>query len=100
MRTLQKRVQVLYRFRCDHCRSEFEMTEEEKTENDWKFTGYGYSYKEGKNIFREVDRESKRIPSNTGDKFECPVCNCVRYVKRNDMHRISVMDDGTEIQDY
>ena len=36
MKTLQKRVQVLYRFRCERCRSKFEMTEEEKT--DWKFT--------------------------------------------------------------
>lgn len=100
MKTLQKRVQVLYRFRCERCRSQFEMTEEEKLENDWKFTGYEYSYKEGKHVFKEVNREIEKYPHNLLDHFECPVCNCVRYVRKNEMHRFSVMDDGTEIKDY
>lgn len=100
MKTLQKRVQILYRFRCERCRSKFEMTEEEKLENDWKFTGYKYSNKEGKYIFKEVDRESARYPHNPLDNFECPVCNCVRHVSVGDMHRYSVMDDGTEVKDY
>ena len=30
MYILQKRVRVLYRFRCDACKSKFEMTEDEK----------------------------------------------------------------------
>lgn len=99
MKTLQKKVNVLYRFRCERCRSQFEMTEEEKDLNDWKFTNYHYSRKEGKHVFGPVDRE-KQIKSNQLNHFECPVCNCVRYVRRGDMHRYTVMDDGTEIQDY
>ena len=88
MKTLQKRVQVLYRFRCDRCRSKFEMTEEEKLENDWKFD--------------EGDKSNPyhTSPSNPLDHFDCPVCGCVRYVRKNDMHRFSVMDDGTEVMDY
>lgn len=99
MKTLQKRVQILYRFRCERCRSKFEMTEEEKNENDWKFTNYHYSYKESKHVCGPVDRE-KQAKSNPLDYFECPVCNCVRYVRRGDMHRYSVMDNGTEIKEY
>ena len=76
------------------------MTKEEKLENDWKFTGYKFSYEENKHIFEEVDREKFTFPRNPGDRFECPVCNCVRYVRRNDMHRYHVMDNGTEVQDY
>ena len=88
MKTLQKRVQVLYRFRCERCRSKFEMTEEEKLENDWKFD--------------EGDKSNPyhTSPSNPLDHFDCPVCGCVRYVRKNDMHRFSVMDDGTEVMDY
>ena len=88
MKTLQKRVQVLYRFRCERCRSKFEMTEEEKLENDWKFD--------------EGDKSNPyhTSPSNPLDHFDCPVCKCVRYVMKNDMHRFSVMDDGTEVMDY
>ena len=88
MKTLQKRVQVLYRFRCERCRSKFEMTEEEKLENDWKFD--------------EGDKSNPyhTSPSNPLDHFDCPVCECVRYVMKNDMHRFSVMDDGTEVMDY
>ena len=88
MKTLQKRVQVLYRFRCERCRSKFEMTEEEKLENDWKFDG------------GDKSNPHHTLPSNPLDHFDCPVCGCVRYVRQNDMHRISVMGDGTEIMDY
>ena len=88
MKTLQKRVQVLYRFRCDRCRSKFEMTEEEKLENDWKFDG------------GDKSNPYHTSPSNPLDHFDCPVCGCVRYVRKNDMHRFSVMDDGTEVMDY
>lgn len=91
MKTLQKRVQVLYRFRCGRCRSEFEMTEEEKLENDWKF-----DYR----IYKEKFRAEGRNPKNPLDHFDCPVCGCERYVSRGDMHRFAVMDDGTEIMEY
>ena len=91
MKTLQKRVQVLYRFRCERCRSKFEMTEEEKLENDWKF-----DYRKDKEKLRaEGDK-----PTNLLDRFDCPVCGCKRYVMRKDMHRFAVMDDGTEIMEY
>ena len=91
MKTLQKRVQVLYRFRCERCRSKFEMTEEEKLENDWKFD-------DRKN--KEILRAEGCKPMNTLDNFDCPVCGCKRYVMRKDMHRFAVMDDGTEIMEY
>ena len=91
MKTLQKRVQVLYRFRCERCRSKFEMTEEEKLENDWKFDD---------RIDKEKLRTEGRFPINPSDIFDCPVCGCERRVSRGDMHRIDVMDDGTEIMEY
>ena len=91
MKTLQKRVQVLYRFRCERCRSKFEMTEEEKLENDWKFDDRKY---------KEKLRAEGHIPMNHLDHFDCPVCGCKRYVSRGDMHRFAVMDDGTEIMEY
>ena len=91
MKTLQKRMQVLYRFRCERCRSKFEMTEEEKLENDWKFDGR-------KN--KEKLRTEGRFPINHLDHFDCPVCGCKRYVMEKDMHRFAVMDDGTEIIEY
>lgn len=91
MKTLQKRVQTLYRFRCERCSSKFEMTEEEKLENDWKFD-------DGKD--KEKRRAEGRTPNNPLDHFDCPVCSCRRYVMRKDMHRFAVMDDGTEIMEY
>lgn len=91
MKTLQKRVQVLYRFRCSGCKSKFEMTSEEKLENDWKFDD-----RKNKNDLREKGWG----PSNPLDYFYCPVCNCQQLVKRCDMHKIAVMDDGTEIVCY
>ena len=92
MKTLQKRVQVLYRFRCERCRSKFEMTEEEKLENDWKFDD---------RIDKERLRAEGHIPlMNHLNQFDCPVCGCKRYVMEKDMHRFAVMDDGTEIIEY
>ena len=91
MKTLQKRVQVLYRFRCERCRSKFEMTEEEKLENDWKFDDHRD---------KEKRRAEGRGPMNNLDYFDCPVCGCKRYVMKKDMHRFAVMDDGTEIMEY
>lgn len=69
MKTLQKRTQVLYRFRCARCSSQFEMTEEEMKTND------------------------------PVQHFDCPVCG-LGHVRRNDVHKYSVMNDGTEIQNY
>lgn len=91
MKTLQTRVQVLYRFRCSRCKSQFEMTAEEKLENDWKFD-------DRKN---KDDLRAKGLPPyNPVDYFNCPVCNGKRMVMRRDMHKISVMDDGTEVVHY
>ena len=91
MKTLQKRVQVLYRFRCERCRSKFEMSEAEKMENDWEFDDRN-------------DKERRRAegyaPHNPLDNFNCPVCGCRRHVMRGEMHRFAVMDDGTEIRVY
>lgn len=91
MKTLQKRVQILYRFRCSRCKSKFEMTSEEKLENDWKFDD-----RKNKNDLREKGWS----PSNPLDYFDCPICNCKQLVKRCDMHKIAVMDDNTEIVCY
>lgn len=88
MKTLQKRVQVVYRFRCQRCRSKFEMTEEEKLENDWKFDAGDKSNPYHTN------------PLNPMNNFDCPVCQTISYVYKEEMHRYSVMDDGTEIMDY
>lgn len=95
MKTLQREVQVLYRFRCERCRSQFEMTAEEKRENDIKFTE-NWDDK----LRQQEEYGWTPMPHNLNDKFDCPVCNCVRYVRRGDMHRYHVMDDGTEIMDY
>lgn len=99
MKTLQERVRILYRFRCHTCRSKFEMTEEEKIENDWKFTNYIFSREENKWVCGPVNRD-KDYRSNSLNYFDCPVCRCVRHVKRGDMHKYTVMDDGTEVMDY
>ena len=60
MRILQKNEQLLYRFRRSNCYSKFEMTEEEKLENDWKF-----DFMEDK----EKRRASGRYPFNYSDYF-------------------------------
>jgi len=75
------------------------MTEEEKIENDWKFSNYKFSRKENRWVCGPVDRE-KDFKHNPLDHFDCPICNAVSYVRRNDMHIFHVMDDGTEIKDY
>lgn len=99
MKTLQERVKIVYRFRCDTCRSKFEMTEEEKIENDWKFTNYIFSKEENKWICGPVNRDKDFI-SNPLRYFDCPVCKRVRNVKHGEMHKYSVMNDGTEIMNY
>ena len=95
MKTLQREVQILYRFRCERCRSKFEMTAEEKRENDIKFTD---------NWAKQLEQQEQYgwtpMPHNPHDHFDCPVCGCIRYVRRGDMHSFHVMDDGTEIMDY
>lgn len=78
MKILQKRVQVLYRFRCDACKSKFEMTEDEKLKNDLEFGNY-----------------RDRL-----DRFSCPLCKHTGIVLGGYMHRFAVMDDGTEIKEY
>lgn len=86
MKTLQKQVDILWRFRCERCRSKFEMTDAEKVENDKKFS--------------EVDETSSIYPHNPMNYFDCPVCNTRRYVRRNEMHKFMLMDDGSEFQEY
>lgn len=95
MKILQKEVQILYRFRCERCRSKFEMTEEEKCENDIKFTEDW-----AKQLENQEQYGWTPLPHNPYDRFDCPVCNCSRIVRRGDIHRYHVMDDGTEIMDY
>lgn len=95
MKTLQERVQVLYRFRCERCRSKFEMTEEEKRENDIKFTDDW-----AKRLRQQKEYGCEPCPHNPLDHFDCPVCGVTRYVRRGDMHKYSVMNDGTEIMEY
>jgi hypothetical protein len=85
MKILEKKVKVLYRFRCNKCRSKFQMTDIEKNENDWR---YGDRH----------DREKHSRPHNPLDKFYCPVCHNVQYGK--DLHKIHVMDNGNEVIDY
>lgn len=85
MKTLEKQIEKIYRFRCDRCQSLFEMTQEEKMENDW--------------LFHEGNKKAL-IPHNPLDKFMCPVCNCQRHVRSGDMHCFHVMDNGKEIQEY
>lgn len=81
MKILEKEVKVLYRFRCNKCRSKFEMTKDEKTDNDWAFN----------------ERKNRKIesgPWNPLDKFKCPVCKNVRYMR--DLREIHVMNNGNE----
>lgn len=89
MKTLQKNVQIVYRFRCIRCKSVFEMTKEEKEENDW-------TYHEG----RRSREEGARCPHNPMGYFYCPVCNERSYSAKRDEHMVYVMDDGTEYLGY
>ena len=86
MKILQKQIGIIWRFRCERCRSQFEMTDEEKLENDKKFS--------------EVSETSAIYPFNPMHHFDCPVCNTKRYVRRDEMHKFIVMDDGREIVEY
>jgi len=90
MKTLQGYVAKIYRFRCDRCRSKFEMDEEEMLDNDWK-------YNEG--VYKDRN-EPGAHPHNPLHKFDCPVCGRQRYVMHNDYHVFHVMDDGEEIMIY
>lgn len=95
MKTLQKNIKTLYRFRCECCGSKFEMTENEKRENDIKHT---------KDWAKQLENEKKfgmmPTPFNQFDHFYCPICNEERAVRHGEMHKYLVMDDGTEIQRY
>lgn len=95
MKTLQKGEMRLYRFRCDHCRSKFEMTEEEKFQNDIQFDDEW-----DKKVQNQEKYGWKATPNNLLNHFNCPVCDCIRYVRRNEMHCFVIMDDGTEVMDY
>lgn len=95
MKTLEKRVRILYRFRCSTCKSKFEMTEDEKRENDIKFTTDW-----AKKLEREKKYGLEARPHNPLDYFDCPVCGCKRSVRSGDMHKYSVMDNGAEIMHY
>lgn len=86
MKTLQKQVNILWRFRCERCRSRFEMTNEEKMENDRKYD--------------ESVHPNYNWPHNPMEYFDCPVCGRREYVRRGEMHKFIVMDDGTELQEY
>lgn len=83
MKTLQKAVKMVYRFRCEKCQSKFEMTREEKVENDWRYTS-----KIG---------GSGDYPNNPMNYFPCPVCKCKRRVGNGDMEIYVIMEDGTEV---
>lgn len=88
MKTLQQKAKIVYRFRCMRCRSLFEMTEEEKLDNDWLFDDYP----------KKDERRAKgHYPRNPLDYFNCPVCNDVSFPKKVDMQKVAIMDDGTEI---
>ena len=86
MKTLEQSVNVIYRFRCNKCKSKFEMTQEERTENDWNHT--------------EGDKTNRSYPHNPTDKFDCPVCNSVQRMDFHSIHKFFVMDNGMEFQDY
>ena len=81
----------MYRFRCSCCYSKFELTEEEKLENDWKFDDMDD---------KEERRAAGHFPFNSSDYFDCPVCSGVRTASRGSMHKFAVMDSGKEIRVY
>lgn len=82
MKILQKRVNVVYRFRCINCLTQFEMSEDEKKENDWK---YG-----------EEDAPSSNVSFNPFNKFFCPVCNSVQMMVTKSICKVNIMDNGEE----
>lgn len=88
MKTLQQKAKIVYRFRCMRCRSLFEMTEEEKVDNDWLFDRHPN---------KDDLRAKGHHPLNIYDYFNCPVCNDVSFPKKIDIRKVAIMDDGTEI---
>ena len=79
MKILQRHKSVLYRFRCSRCSSQFEMTEEERTENDWEY---------GENKKGERD-----YPHNPVNKFFCPICDKVEFMEDRTIHRYVILED-------
>ena len=88
MKTLQQKAKIVYRLRCIRCRSLFEMTEEEKLDNDWLFDS---------RPTKDDLRAEGYHPRNASAYFNCPVCDKVSFPKKSDMQKVAVMDDGTEI---
>jgi predicted RNA-binding Zn-ribbon protein involved in translation (DUF1610 family) len=87
MKTLETMKEEIFRFRCSRCRSKFEMTKQEREENDWE---YGEHEKGGRYDY----------PHNPVDHFYCPVCGKVETMDRQSIHRYFIMDSGREVQDY
>lgn len=74
MKILQKPTKIIHRFRCYHCRSLYEMDEEERKQVGAK-SGYKGSF-----------------------DFYCPVCKCDSFAHHSEYKKIRVMDDGSEIE--
>lgn len=74
MKILQKRVKVVYRFRCVSCRTKFEMDEQEAEETG-AHIGYRGSF-----------------------EFNCPICKRDNFSVGRETTKISIMDDGTEVE--
>lgn len=87
MKALETKTKVIFRFRCDRCKSLYEITEEERKEIDWK---YGEHKKGGEYTY----------PHNPINKFYCPTCDTVRYMDDRSIHKYFVMDNGNEVMDY
>ena len=87
MKTLEAMTNEIYRFRCSRCKSKFEMTKEEREENDWM---HGEHPKGGRWDY----------PHNPLDHFYCPICNKVQTMDSRSVHRYFVMSNGNEVQDY
>lgn len=83
MKILQKKDKVIFRFRCNRCCSLFEMTDDERYENDKKHN--------------ESSISESHNPLN---KFDCPVCKTTRFMKHETIHKYFIMNDGSEIMDY
>ena len=79
MKILQKHKSVLYRFRCKKCSSQFEITDEERRENDWE---YG-----------EYQKGERNYPHNPTNKFWCPICNAVEFMESRTIHKYVILED-------
>ena len=80
MKVLERKVGELFRFRCGKCYSAFEMTGEEKRENDLKQDPPG--------------------GMNQLDWFDCPVCGRRQVPDRKTMHMFAIMDNGKQYMVY